>query len=89
MILNKPLRNYSYKLTVVDSESGKEKTFLPIQIKDFNVRYGVIDLDRDIKEFIYQNICPRKLTTGGWTWISMMWLLHKLKQIGQLHYLYY
>ena len=65
MILNKPLRNYSYKLTVVDSESGTEKTFLPIQIKDFNVRYGVIDLDRDIKEFIYQNICARKLTTGG------------------------
>ena len=72
MILNKPLQNYSYKLTVVDSESGKEKTFLPIQIKDFNVRYGVIDLDRDIKEFIYQNICARKLTTGGWIWISMM-----------------
>jgi hypothetical protein len=27
----------------------------------------VIDLDRDIKEFIYQNICARKLTTRGWT----------------------
>ena len=52
MILNKPLKNYSYKLTVVDSEDGTEKTFLPIQIKDFNVRYGVINLDRDIKEFI-------------------------------------
>jgi hypothetical protein len=28
----------------------------------------VINLDRDIKEFIYQNICATKLTTGGWIW---------------------
>jgi len=83
MILNKPLRNYSYKLTVVDSESGKEKTFLPIQIKDFNVRYGVIDLDRDIKEFIYQNICARKLTTGGWICLKKKKLFTSLQKSHQ------
>jgi len=40
MIINKPLikKSYTYKLIILDTDTGEEKEFLPIHIKEFQLR---------------------------------------------------
>ena len=39
MIIDKPMikKSYTYKLTILDTETGEEKEFLPIHIKEFQL----------------------------------------------------
>ena len=40
MIIDKPMikKSYTYKLTILDTETGEEKEFLPIHIKEFQLK---------------------------------------------------
>ena len=40
MIINKPMikNSYTYKLVVSDTDTGEEKSFMPIQIKEFQFK---------------------------------------------------
>ena len=57
MIINKPMINqsYTYKLIVLDTETGEEKEFLPIHIKEFQLKVYPNKnlLDDDIWNFIW------------------------------------
>ena len=39
MIIDKPMikKSYTYKLTILDTETGEKKEFLPIHIKEFQL----------------------------------------------------
>ena len=57
MIINKPMikKNYTYKLVVADTDTGEEKSFVPIQIKEFQLKVYTHKnlLDDEVWNFIH------------------------------------
>tara|TARA_Y100000296_G_scaffold68262_1_gene81375 strand:+ start:247 stop:462 length:216 start_codon:yes stop_codon:yes gene_type:complete len=66
MIINKLPKIYTYKLVVSDTETGEEKSFIPIEVRGIQDKRSplISDLDYEIKRFISDiSIANSKQTT--------------------------
>ena len=74
MIIDKPLikQSYTYKLTILDTDSGEEKEFLPIHIKEFQLKVYPNKnlLDDEVWNFIWDLSNMNKKSYAGTTFSS-------------------